>query len=239
MIIVRAPLRITLGGGGTDLPGWYREHGGFLISASINKYIYLTGSKRPFDEKIWLSYSDVEICDAVDEIKHDIFAQCLKKFYKNGGIEIHSISEVTGGSGLGSSGTFTVALLKLLHKLDNTDITTQKLAELACHIEMIELKGSCGKQDQYIAAHGGIVSMEINKSGAVEIKRLDLDPLVLRRLQSNLLIYHTGVSRKASEVLRDQNENISSGKLSYHDGMKQIQEIGYSSLDCLVNGGLD
>ena len=236
---MRAPLRITLGGGGTDLPSWYEEHGGFLISASINKYIYLTGSKRPFDQKIWLSYSDVEICDTVDEIKHDIFAECLKKYYRNGGIEIHSISEVTGGSGLGSSGTFTVALLKLLHKLDNTNIPAKELAELACHIEMIDLNGACGKQDQYIAAHGGIVSMEIDKSGEVKTKRLELDSLVLKRLQRNLLIYHTGVSRKASEILKDQSENISSGNLSYHDGMKHIQEIGYTSLECLNAGKLD
>ena len=234
MIIVRVPLRISLGGGGTDLPGWYVDHGGFLISGSINKYIYLSGSTRAFDNKYWLSYSNVEICNSTDEIKHDIFANVLKKYNINGGIEIHSISEVPGGSGLGSSGSFTVGLIKLLNIMSKKEMTKKEIAEEASHIEMVELKSFCGKQDQYIASYGGIISMKIDKTGEVEIDDLGLDKITLISLNNNLLIYHTGFSRNAKIILKEQNKNLKVKNSISSEGMMRIQEIGYDARKYLL-----
>ncbi len=239
MIIVRAPLRITLGGGGTDLPGWYTQHGGFLISAAINKYIYLSGSSRNFDRKIWLSYSKIEICDSLDKISHEIFAKVLKKYDINGGLEIHSISEVSGGSGLGSSGTFTVALFHLLNTLYKRDTTLKDLAEEAAYTEMIELQRHCGKQDQYIATYGGIIALHFDKDGEVSVKNLDLDPVTLITLKNNLHIYHTGISRDANIVLKEQNTKLQKKKQTQTIGMKRIQEIGYKAQKYLLSGDLE
>ncbi len=239
MNIVRAPLRISLGGGGTDIPGWYIENGGFLISAAINKYIYLTGSRRNFDNKLWLSYSQVEICDSVDQITHKIFAQCLEKYDISRGIEIHSISELPGGSGLGSSGTFTVSLLRLLNIMQRRDMTMKELAEFAASIEMVELGRSCGKQDQYIAVYGGVITLDISKNGDVNVEVLDLDSITLKGLNSNLLLYYTGVSRDANMILAEQNDLLRKRKLSPTAGMKRIQEIGYKSKEELLSGNLD
>ena len=239
MNIVRAPLRITLGGGGTDIPGWYIENGGFLISAAINKYIYLTGSRRDFDKKLWLSYSQVEICDEIDEIKHEIFKKVLKKYDLKNGIEIHSISEVSGGSGLGSSGTFTVGLLHLLNVMFKRDMTKKELAEEAAYIEMIELKRHCGKQDQYIATYGGIIALHINNEGDVVVKNLDLDTNTFITLKNNLQIYHTGVSRNANIILKDQNIKLKKKQQTPTAGMMRIQEIGYEAQKCLISGDLE
>jgi len=239
MVIVRAPLRITLGGGGTDLPGWYGQHGGFLISAAINKYIYLNGSNRSFDKKYWLSYSKVEICDTIDEISHDIYAKVLKKYEINNGVEIHSISEVSGGSGLGSSGTFTVGLIHLLNVMYKNDMKRKQIAEEAAYTEMIELQRDCGKQDQYIAAYGGIIALHIDNEGEVEVNRLNLDPTTLITLKNNLHIYHTGVSRDANIILKDQNNSLKENKDTPTSGMMKIQEIGYEAQECLLKGDLD
>ena len=239
MIFVRAPLRITLGGGGTDLPGWYTQHGGFLISAAINKYIYLSGSSRIFDKKLWLSYSKVEICDSIDEISHDIFAKVLKNYNIENGLEIHSISEVSGGSGLGSSGTFTVGLLHLLNIMFKKDMTRKELAEEAAYIEMIELKRYCGKQDQYIATYGGIIALHINNEGDVVVKNLDLDTNTFITLKNNLHIYHTGVSRNANTILKEQNIKLKKKQQIPTAGMSRIQEIGYEAQQYLISGELE
>ena len=239
MIIVRAPLRITLGGGGTDLPGWYTQHGGFLISAAINKYIYLSGSSRNFDKKIWLSYSKVEICNSVDEISHEIASKVLTKYNLKNGIEIHSISEVSGGSGLGSSGTFTVGLYHLLNTMFKKDMTRHQLAEAAAYTEMIELGKHCGKQDQFIASYGGIKALHFNTKGEVVVKAIELDQTTLITLKNNLHIYHTGVSRDANLVLNDQNTKLKNKQKSPSEGMKRIQEIGYQAQEYLLSGSLE
>jgi D-glycero-alpha-D-manno-heptose-7-phosphate kinase len=239
MIIVKSPLRITLGGGGTDLPGWYSQHGGFLISAAINKYIYLTGSNRKFDKTIWLSYSKVEICDSIEEISHDIIAKVLKKYNINNGLEIHSISEVSGGSGLGSSGTFTVGLLHLLNTMFKKDMKRKEIAEAAAYVEMVELKKHCGKQDQYIAAYGGVATLNIDQEGEVVVKPLELDQNTLITLQNNLHIYHTGVARDANDILKDQNTKLKKKQQAPTSGMMRIQEIGYEAQQYISSGNLE
>lgn len=243
MNIIKVPLRIPLGGGGTDLPEWYTKNGSFFLSASINKYIYLTISTRPFDKKIWLSYSDVELCDNYSEVKHKLFNSVLDLFaekfnqYSNG-IEIHSISEVPGKSGLGSSGSFTVGLIYLLNNFINGDLLRQDIAEMACDIEMNKLKNGSGKQDQYIAAYGGIRLFSIDKSGEVKTELLDIENEESILFKNNLLIYYSGITRDASSILLEQQSSIVS-KESTKIAMSEIQAIGIESAKHLKTKNFD
>jgi len=239
MRIARAPLRITLGGGGTDLPGYYENYGGFLITAAINKFIYMTISRRPFDKKLWLSYSRLEVCDDASEVKHDLLRKCLEKYSFSTGIEIHSISDVPGNSGLGSSGAFVVCLLTLLNSMSKKEHTRSEVAEAASMIEMVELKKSCGKQDHYAAALGGMITMEIEPSGRVTVEDLNLDRETSRRLQQSLLIYHTGEYREADGLLSRQTKMLRDGNAHAVDRMREIKEIGYRAKSMLVRGDLD
>ena len=239
MRIVRAPLRITLGGGGTDLPGWYSKNGGFLICASIDKYIYTTGSRRIYDDKIWLSYSKVEVCNSISEIKNELFKKCLEKFNIPKGLELHSISELPGNTGCGSSGAFLVATLKLLSLMERRILVTKDLAELACHIEMVDLGHSSGKQDQYASAFGGIISLKINTEGEVTVTPLKLSNITKKHLNHNLIFYYSGISREANEILREQNQDIGGRNKSAVKAMHRIQEIGYESKKLLESGNLD
>jgi D-glycero-alpha-D-manno-heptose-7-phosphate kinase len=237
--MVRAPLRITLGGGGTDRPGWYRKNGGFLICAAINKYIYATASRRVYDDKIWLSYSKVEVCDSIGEVKNELFKKCLEKFNIPKGLELHSISELPGNTGCGSSGAFLVATLKLLSLMERRILVTKDLAELACHIEMVDLGHSSGKQDQYASAFGGIISLEIDTEGEVTVTPLKMDFITRKHLNHNLIFYYSGISRKANEILKEQNQDIGGREKSAVEAMQRIQEIGYESKTLLESGDLD
>ena len=239
MRMVRAPLRITLGGGGTDLPGWYRKNGGFLICAAINKYIHITGSRCIYDDKIWLSYSKVEVCNSISEIKNELFKKCLEKFDIPKGLELHSISELPGNSGCGSSGAFLVATLKLLSLMERRILVTKDLAELACHIEMVDLGHSSGKQDQYASAFGGIISLEIDTEGEVTVTPLKLDFITKKHLNHNLVFYYSGVTREANEILKEQNQDVGGRERSAVDAMQKIQKIGYESKTLLESGDLD
>ncbi|KAF0225636.1 MAG: hypothetical protein FD176_322 [Rhodospirillaceae bacterium] len=239
MKIVRAPLRITLGGGGTDLPGWYREHGGFLVSAAIDKHIYLTGSRRVYDENIWLSYSKVEVCRDVSEVSHELFKACLKRFDFPRGYEIHSISELPGNTGLGSSGAFLVATIKLLAEVEKRAMSEQDIAEMACQIEMEELGRNSGKQDPYAAAFGGIIALNIDKSGHVEVEPVKLSGRTIREMTSTIRLYSTGITRNSEEVLSHQNQNLGAKQRSAVEAMTRIQEIGYESRDCLLAGDVE
>ena len=186
MIITRSPLRITLGGGGTDLPSYYKRFGGFLISAAINKYVY-TSVLEPYADGIFLKYSKTEKVDSINKINHPIIREVLKKFKENKKrIEITTLAEIPAGTGLGSSGSFTTALIKAMYHFNNKKINKHKLAEESCDIEINKLKEPVGKQDQYIASFGGLKIFRIDKRGKVTVSPLNINASTYNKLQNNL-----------------------------------------------------
>src|SRR5450432_722865 len=207
MIVSRAPVRFSLGGGGTDLPSYSSVHGGFVVAAAIDKYVYVSANRRFYDS-IRLAYSKTETVDSVDQIEHRIFREALRLSGITQGIELTSVADVPSNSGLGSSSTFTVALLNALHTYQHDFVSSEQLAEEACHIEIDVLKQPIGKQDQYIAAYGGVTAFTFGIDGRVEVERVPIRPEVLDELQSNLLVFYSGVEREAATVLSLQGQNI-------------------------------
>ena len=203
MILVRSPLRISIGGGGTDQESYYSKHEGYFISAAINQYIYISLLK-PFQNTVNIKYSTYEKVKKVDQIKHPIFKEVFKHLKFDDSIEIISLADIPSGTGLGSSGSFTTALLKGLYCYRNNEIDKESLAELACKIEIDLLKSPIGKQDQYIASYGGIKEFEINKKGNVKVSDLGLSNETILNLEENLILFFTGYSRNANSVLKDQ-----------------------------------
>ena len=239
MIITRSPLRVSLGGGGTDLPSYYREFGGFLVAAAIDKYVYLT-QHRTFQPGIIVKYSKLERADNVDQIEHPIVREALKLTgVTDPHLELTSMADIPGGTGLGSSGSFTTALLKALHTSKKSLISPAELAEQACDIELNKLGEPIGKQDQYIAAVGGITSFTFHKDGRVEYRPARISEETLFNLEDNLLLFFTGYSRSASAILKDQNEKSKANDQAMLDNMHFTKELGYKSLECLETGNLD
>ncbi|HSS96058.1 MAG TPA: hypothetical protein VLK33_03475 [Terriglobales bacterium] len=238
MIITRSPLRISLGGGGTDLPSYYREHGGFVISGAINRYVYITVTEA-FRPKIILKYSKLEDVDRVDEIQHPIIREALKITGVTGPyLEIVSLSDIPAGTGLGSSGSFTTALLCALHTLKRDFMPPQALAEEACHIELDLLKEPIGKQDQYIAAFGGITCFEFRTDGKVIAEPLKMSTEAMANLEDNLLLFFTGSSRSASDILRDQDTRTKENSQTMLDNLHFTKQLGLQSRDALLAGDL-
>jgi D-glycero-alpha-D-manno-heptose-7-phosphate kinase len=239
MIITRSPLRVSLGGGGTDLPSYYREFGGFLVAAAIDKYVYLT-QHRTFQPGIIVKYSKLERADHVDQIEHPIVREALKLTgVIDPHLELTSMADIPGGTGLGSSGSFTTALLKALHTSKKSLISPAELAEQACDIELNKLGEPIGKQDQYIAAVGGITAFTFHKDGRVEYRPARISEETLFNLEDNLLLFFTGYSRSASAILKDQNEKSKANDQAMLDNMHFTKELGYKSLECLETGNLD
>ena len=204
MIISRSPLRITLGGGGTDLPSYYREFGGLLVSAAIDKYVYVN-IMRPFSEGIYLKYSQLERAEKISEVKHPIVREALAiAGLKTPQIEITTLADIPSGTGLGSSGSFTTALLKALYTHLRRPLGQEELAELACHIEIDRLGEPIGKQDQYIAALGGVTCLTFHENEKVTASPLGISINTLFDLEDNLLLFFTGFSRNAGGILKDQ-----------------------------------
>ena len=238
MIIVRSPLRISLGGGGTDLLSYYREHEGFLIAAAIDKYVYVSVIK-PFRPGIYLKYSEIEHVDAVDQVKHRIIREALKMFPEEAGqIEITTLADIPAGTGLGSSGSFTTALLRALHAQSRNIIHPRELAEQACHVEIDLLEEPIGKQDQYIAAFGGITCFTFRRDGTVEAQPLALQEDTRNLLADNLLIFFTGYARAASDLLRDQDSRTKQNDSSMIDNLHYVKDIGLRSKAALERGDL-
>jgi len=239
MIITRSPLRVSLGGGGTDLPSYYQEHGGFLVAAAIDKYIYLT-HHRTFQKEIIIKYSKLERVNTVDEIEHPIVREALKLTgVTDPQLELTSMADIPGGTGLGSSGSFTTALLKALHTYKKNPISPAELAEQACHIELEKLGEPIGKQDQYIAAVGGITAFTFHKDGRVEYHPVNISEETHFNLEDNLLLFFTGYSRSASGILKDQNDRSKKNDQAMLDNLHFTKELGYKSLECLESGNLD
>jgi len=239
LIIARSPLRISLGGGGTDLPSYYREHEGFLIAAAIDKYVYVT-INRPFNEGIYLKYSEIEHVKTVDEVSHNIIREALKLENLNTPqVEISSIADLPSGTGLGSSGSFTTALLKALYAYRHRHINPEELAELACAIEIDRLKEPIGKQDQYIASVGGITCFAFHKDNSVTFAPLKISRETFHALEDNLLLFFTGFSRSASEILKDQHVKSQKNDTDMLNNLHFVKEIGYLSKDALESGNTD
>jgi D-glycero-alpha-D-manno-heptose-7-phosphate kinase len=238
MIFSRAPLRISLGGGGTDLPSYYREHGGFLVSGAIDKYVYML-THTVFQRRYRMKYSELEEVDEIDEIRHPILRETLLRHWRGNPLEIASVADVPAGTGMGSSGAYTVCLLKGLAHARRTSITPGGLAEAACEIEIDVLGEPVGKQDPYVAAHGGICAYTFNPDGSVDVEPLELDTAVLGRLRNHLLLFYTGEARSASSVLADQDQRSKAGDEQMIENLHRTKALGERSCDLLRAGELE
>jgi len=208
MIISRTPLRISFCGGGSDLPSYYQNSAGMVVSTSINKYMYITVNKK-FDNLIRASYSITEFVKTPQQLKHELIRESLLKLGIKGGIEITSISDIPSkGTGLGSSSTYTVGLLKALHAYKGEFISPLKLSEEACEIEINRCQKPIGKQDQYIAAFGNLNSIRFNPDGTVIVDPIVCQPETKRRLENNLLLLYTNITRSSLSILTSQNKQI-------------------------------
>jgi D-glycero-alpha-D-manno-heptose-7-phosphate kinase len=237
MIITRSPLRITLGGGGTDLPSYYRRHSGFLMAAAINKYVYIN-LHTTFEQELVIKYSKMERVKTIQEVQHPIIREALLMLEIEPTLEITSMADIPASSGLGSSGSFTTALLKALHTSKNQTVSSQVLAEQASQIEIDRLKEPIGRQDQYIAAYGGVTCFQFMPDDRVEVQPLKLSTETLYNLEDNLLLFFTGYSRSASEILRDQDDRSKQRDRSMVDNLHYIKELGFQSKDALEAGDL-
>src|SRR5262245_21336629 len=225
MIITRTPLRISIGGGGTDLPSYYRRRGGYLISAAINRYIYIAINDT-FTDDLVIKYSSLERVDNAEDISHPLVREALLLHPIGRAKEIVSIADIPAGTGLGSSGTFAVGLLRALYAYKRTHVTAGALAEEACHIEIDILGEPVGKQDQYIAAHGGLSCFEIARDGRVRVSPLPISVDTLRDLEENLLLFFTGYSRRAGQILQQQQTRSEEGDDAMLRRLAETEAIG-------------
>jgi D-glycero-alpha-D-manno-heptose-7-phosphate kinase len=237
MIITRSPLRISLGGGGTDLPSYYREHTGFIIAGALDKYVYIT-LHEPFEESIIIKYSKLERVSHADAVQHPIVREALKLAGIDTHVEITSLSDIPAGTGLGSSGSFTTALLRALNVFKRRNLPQHELAEQACHIEIDLLGEPIGKQDQYIAAFGGLTCFTFQPDGHVQVDPLQVSPETQHNLEDNLMLYFTGYTRSASEILRDQDTRSKRNDQSMIDNLHFVKKLGYESKAALEAGDL-
>ena len=235
MILTRSPYRITLGGGGTDRPDFYTKHGGFVVSMAIDKYIYLGLKPDPLEKKIKVRYLDTEIVNTLDELKHDRAREALRLHDLNHSIEVNSCGDVPGKTGLGSSGSYLVALLNAIRHHKKEYCTKAELAEEACNIEMNTLRLPVGKQDQYMAAFGGLKILDIKTSGSVEVSPPEIKKEALSALTNNLQVYFLKKKRNASDVLSQQN----CSRKGNEERLLKIKEMGYRTLEMLEGGNFD
>ena len=239
MIITRSPLRVTLGGGGTDLPSYSRRFGGFVISGAIDKYIFVTVT-RPFVKGIYLKYSQLEKVDSIDQVQHPIIRESLKLFeWETPQVEIATLADIPAGTGLGSSGSFTTALLRALYAHRRSLLHTAKLAELACGIEIDKLGEPIGKQDQYAAAFGGVTCFDFNQDDSVQARPLHLKYERLHQLEDNLLLFFTGFARSAGNILREQHARTTADDDDMLAHLHHVKDLGLRSGLALEAGRLD
>jgi D-glycero-alpha-D-manno-heptose-7-phosphate kinase len=235
MLISRTPLRISLGGGGTDLPSYYQRHGGFVLSAAIDKHIYIA-INQTFTDDYFLKYSALERVSSPEEIHHPIIRAALQLHPVGPSLEIVSVADIPAGTGLGSSGAFTVGLLRVLHALQRQHITAGDLAEEAAHVEIEILGDPAGKQDHYIAAFGGITCFEFDTDGTVHVSPLSISTTTLHDLEEHLLMFFTGYSREAAALLDEQRARTEEDDNRMVDALNTIEELGRRISDALEQG---
>jgi D-glycero-alpha-D-manno-heptose-7-phosphate kinase len=238
VVFSRAPLRISLGGGGTDLPSYYREHGGFLVSGAIDKYAYML-THTSFQRRYRMKYAELEEVEEVSQIRHPILRETLLRHWCGSPLEIASVADVPAGTGMGSSGAYTVCLLKGLARARRTSVTPAELAEAACEIEIDVLGEPVGKQDPYVAAHGGICAYTFNPDGSVNVESLEIDPIALRRMRDQLLLFYTGEARAAKRVLSDQDTRSKAGESEMLENLHHTKQLGLQSRELLRGGRLE
>jgi D-glycero-alpha-D-manno-heptose-7-phosphate kinase len=239
MILTRAPYRISLGGGGTDLPSYYSEHGGFLFSAAVNKYVFICVNRPSADQKIRLKYSISETVSSVDEVKHDLVRPTLKLLQLTDSLEITSMADVPAGTGLGSSSAYLVALLTGLYELKREKVPTQAVAETAFHIEKELARHPVGKQDHYLAAFGGIICLDIAKNGVVAVSLLAGFDDHVAEFRTRVLLFYTGQSRSSSTILEAQKTQTEKRDPAMVDSLHRTKELGYKIRDALQAGDFD
>lgn len=238
MIICRSPLRITLGGGGTDIPSYYLEHEGFLIAAAIDRYVYIT-LHRTFEADMIVKYSRLEKVRSAGELEHPLIREAFTMAGLDGSyLEMTSLADIPAGTGLGSSGSFATALLKALHTHQGTLVTREELAEQACRIEIERLREPVGKQDQYIAAFGGVRCFRFNRDGRVETWPLAVDRETLYNLEDGLAMFFTGFSRRASVILKEQDDRTKANDADMVDNLHYVKDLGLRSRELLERGEL-
>ena len=239
MILARAPYRISLGGGGTDLPSYYTQHGGFILSAAVNKYLYVYVNRPAADDYIRVKYSRYEEVTSPDQVQHDLVRPALKALDLKGSLEIVSMADIPGGTGLGSSSTYLVSLLTALYELKREKVPVQALAEQACHIEMDLAGHPVGKQDHYLAAFGGFTCLDIKEDGRVNVSPLDISITTVEDFRSNVLLFYTGILRSSSDILKAQKEDTKNNNSTVVDSLHLTKELGYRIKETLEAGDVE
>lgn len=243
MIVTRTPFRVTLGGGGTDLPSYYSQHGGFIFAMGLDKYMYVFVNRPIIGDKVILHYTQSEVVDHVSQLRHELAREALKASGVENNFEISSVADLPAGTGLGSSSCYLVGLLNALHHDRRDYVTLQDLAEEACHIELDILKEGIGKQDQYMAAFGGLTILEIARDGKVEVRQLRASSSDIADFVAHTHIYYTGEQRDAREVLADQNKAMQQKESVDHkrvaESLHRIKDLGYRILEAVEAGNYD
>lgn len=236
--MTRTPLRISIGGGGSDLPSYYREHGGFVISAAINKYVYISVNRSFFPQYL-LKYSDTELVEDRRQVRHPLLREALAVKQMDLPVEIVSVADVPAGTGLGSSGSFTVGLLHALSAYRRESVTAERLAQDAVDLEMIRLGEPVGKQDQYIAAYGGVLCQEYHPDDRVELKCLAIQESALQNLKESLMLFFLGRTRCASQLLEDQKSRCEAGDRVMTESLHFAKSLGREIQSVLERGDID
>jgi len=235
MIVVRTPLRLSFLGGGTDFPDYYHEQGGIVISTAIDKYVYVIAKER-FDDKIYVNYSQKEIVERVGDLRHELVREAMRITGVERGIEITTLADIpSSGTGLGSSSAVTVGVLQALYTYQGVIVTAETLAQQACEIELLRCHKPIGKQDQYISAYGGLRQITFNANGHIEVEALGFDPVLIQRLNRNLMLFYTNITRSADAILAEQRDNIADRR-AFLDALRDLAARGRA---CLGAGDLD
>ncbi len=238
MIITRTPFRFTLGGGGTDLPSYYSKYGGIIFAAGINKYMFININIPIVDNLVRVKYAKSEIVTHREELQHDIAKEAMRMMEIEDSLEIVSMADVPAGTGLGSSSCYAVGLLNALHSMKREYVSLHALAEEACDLEINRLSKPIGKQDQYMAAFGGLRVLDIQKDGTVNVRSAKVDDSTIDDLNRNLLIFYTGISRSADKILSEQSKGAKEEKINVVENMHYIKGIGYKILEAVESGNI-